>query len=125
MIFGVGTDIIEVDRIRRIVDNSDAFIKKIYTKNEYNYCIGKGKGRYQSFAGRYAAKEAVFKALGTGYRDGFKFSEIEIINDDLGKPYVETSGKVKEFIAKHGIQNIHISLTHVEANAVAFAVAEK
>ncbi len=125
MIFGVGTDIIEVDRIRRIVDSSDAFIKKIYTKNEYNYCIEKGKGRYQSFAGRYAAKEAVFKALGTGYRDGFKFSEIEIVNDDLGKPCVKTSGRVKEFIAKHGIKNIHISLTHVEANAVAFAVAEK
>ena len=87
MIFGIGTDIIEVGRMEKHLDKNDALMRKLYTEAEQKYC-NKGKvTKYQCFAARFAAKEAFFKALGTGYRYGMAFHEIEVLNDKLGKPY--------------------------------------
>ena len=125
MIFGIGTDIIEVERMQKHLENNDALREKLYTAAEQKYC-SKGKATmYQCYAARFAAKEAFFKALGTGYRYGLAFHEIEVLNDELGKPYVNPHGKVKEFLEEKRITNIHLSISHVKAMANAIVVLEK
>ena len=124
MIFGIGTDIIEVGRMEKHLDNNDALKQKLYTPNEQKYCE-KGKiTRAQCFAARFAAKEAFFKALGTGYRYGMAFHEIEVLNDELGKPYINPHGKVKEYLIEKKIKSIHLSISHVKEMANAFVVLE-
>jgi len=125
MIFGIGTDIIEISRIEQAINRSQRFCDKIFTKREQTYCNGRNNGRFQSYAARYAAKEALFKALGTGYRYGFAFREIEVLNDDLGKPEIEVHGKVFQFLKENHIVQIHLSLSHTKDNAVAYVVLEK
>lgn len=125
MIFGIGTDIIEISRIEKAINRSQRFCDKIYTKREQEYCNGRNNARFESYAARYAAKEAFFKALGTGYRFGFAFSDIEILNDDLGKPEIEVYGKVSQFLEENRIVQIHLSLSHAKDNAVAYVVLEK
>lgn len=125
MIFGIGTDIIEVSRMEKHLEKNDALMQKLYTEAEQKYC-NKGKVTvYQCFAARFAAKEAFFKALGTGYRYGMAFHEIEILNDKLGKPYIVPHGKVKEYLEEQKISNIHLSISHVKEMANAFVVIEK
>jgi len=125
LIFGIGTDIIEVGRIEKMLDNNEALRQKLFTKNEQVYC-DKGKvTRYQSYAARFAAKEAFFKALGTGYRYGMAFREIEVLNDELGKPFILTSGKVKKYMEENTIIKIHVSLSHLKEMATAFVILEK
>jgi len=85
-IYGIGTDIIEISRIRDAINRTSSFKRKVYTEKEIEY-IEKKKEPYASYAGRFAAKEAVSKALGTGER-GFSLSDVEILNDELGKPNV-------------------------------------
>ncbi len=123
MIFGIGTDIIEVSRMERHLINSEALRNKLFTEREQAYANDKAS-MYQHYAARFAAKEAFFKALGTGYRFGMAFREIEVINDDLGKPVIHAHGKVKEFIDKQGIKSIHLSISHVKEMANAFVVLE-
>jgi holo-[acyl-carrier protein] synthase len=125
MIFGIGTDIIEISRIEKAINRSQSFCNKIFTKREQAYCNGRNNARFESYAARYAAKEALFKALGTGYRYGFAFSEIEVLNDDLGKPEIEVHGKVSKFLEENHIVQIHLSLSHAKDNAVAYVVLEK
>ncbi|HJN05052.1 MAG TPA: holo-ACP synthase [Bacteroidales bacterium] len=125
MIFGIGTDIIEVKRMEKHLLNNDALKLKLYTQAEQQYC-NKGKlTQSQCFAARFAAKEAFFKALGTGYRYGMAFHEIEILNDELGKPYVVPHGKVKEYLEQQKVKHIHLSISHVKEMANAFVVLEK
>ena len=125
MIFGIGTDIIEVKRMEKHLENNSALLKKLYTESEQKYC-NKGKvTKYQCFAARFAAKEAFFKALGTGYRYGMAFHEIEVLNDELGKPYIVPHGKVHEYLKEQQIKSIHLSISHVKEMANAFVVIEK
>ncbi|VAW27450.1 Holo-[acyl-carrier-protein] synthase [hydrothermal vent metagenome] len=125
MIFGTGTDIIEIRRIENSIARNDAFVNKIFTEVEQAYCKAQKAGIFQSYAARYAAKEAVFKALGTGYRYGMAFREIEVKNDKLGKPEVMVHGKVKAFVDEQKITRIHLSLSHVKEMALAFVVLER
>ena len=125
MIFGIGTDIIEVERMKKHLENNEALREKLYTLAEQKYC-SKGKATmYQCYAARFAAKEAFFKALGTGYRYGMAFHEIEVLNDELGKPYVKPHGKVKEFLKEKKIKHFHLSISHVKETANACVVLEK
>jgi len=124
MIYGIGTDIIEVSRIDKHLENNDALRDKLFTEAEQKYCL-KGKiTRGQCYAARFAAKEAFFKALGTGYRYGMAFHEIEVFNDELGKPYIQPTGKVKQFVEEQKIKSIHLSISHVKELANAFVVLE-
>ncbi|OFY50129.1 MAG: holo-[acyl-carrier-protein] synthase [Bacteroidetes bacterium GWF2_41_31] len=125
MIFGIGTDIIEVARMERALEKGDALMKRIFTEREQAYCNKGVVTRYQCFAARFAAKEAFFKALGTGYRYGMAFHEIEVLNDDLGKPYIQPLGKVKEYLEKQQVKHIHLSVSHVKEMANAMVVMEK
>ncbi len=124
MIFGIGTDIIEVGRMERHMKGNSGLREKLFTAREQAYADDKAT-TYQHYAARFAAKEAFFKALGTGYRYGMAFHEIEVVNDELGKPIIHTHGKVKEYIENEGVQHIHLSISHVKEMASAFVVLEK
>lgn len=125
MIYGLGTDVIEVSRIKRSMLANTLFSEKIYTKKEVLYCDSRGVNKYQSYAGRFAAKEAFFKAIGTGMRDGMGFNEIEILNDELGKPEINLSGKVLATFKKKKLKQVHVSITHIGKYAFASVVVEK
>lgn len=124
MIFGIGIDIIEVDRVGRQVSDSKGFREQIFTEREINYCESK-KGKAQNYAVRFAAKEAFFKAIGTGWRGGMAWNEIEVVNNRLGKPEIIVHGKIKKFIEKKKITGIHVSLSHINNYANAFVIIEK
>lgn len=123
MIAGIGTDIIEVDRILRLLEKDEAFRLKIFTETEIQYCESK-KNKAESFAARFAAKEAMFKAMGTGWRGEMKFTDIEVVNDELGKPEVKTYGAVSEFLDQKKIKHIHISMSHLKTMGLATIVLE-
>lgn len=122
MIIGIGTDIIEIDRIQKAMDRSTSFIEKIFTKSEIEYLKSRNM-RAEFAAGKFAAKEAVAKAIGTGFR-GFDFRDIEIDKTTLGKPIVILRGNAKKMDKKWGKYKIHLSISHSKENAVAYAVIE-
>lgn len=117
-----GTDIVEINRIEKAVKKTPSFTDRIYTAREQEYCMSRKAGRYSSLAARFAAKEAVAKALGTGMGDKASPSEIEILNDKLGKPYITLYGTALETYESIGGSDIDISLSHGRDYAVAFAV---
>lgn len=122
MIIGIGTDIIEIERIKKAVEKSPKFLQRIYTEDEIKYFKSVGF-RVNSIAGNFAGKEAVSKALGTGFRD-FNIRDIEILRDELGKPRVILHGKALEKLPKNKKCNIHISISHSRDNAIANVILE-
>ena len=123
MIYGIGTDIIQVERVKKSIETIPGFTEKIFTLHEINYCNSK-KNKYEHFAARFAAKEAFFKAIGTGWRGGLAFSEIEVNNDELGKPSFKLYGKSKEFSEDKKFTNVQLSITHIKDLAQAFVIIE-
>ena len=124
MIYGIGTDIIEVERLEVQFNKDPGFKHTLFTEYEIKYCESK-KSQPQNYAGRYAAKEALFKALGTGWRYGMKYTDIEIKNDELGKPEIFLHNKAELFCEEKGITTISVSISHTERLATAFVIAEK
>ncbi len=124
MIFGIGIDDIEVERIRAQIDKEGGIKDRLFTAREIAYCESK-KYSARHYAARFAAKEAFFKALGTGWRDGMKFSEVEIVNDELGKPQLLLHGRARAIADKNGIVSFHVSLSHIEKIASAVVALEK
>ena len=122
-IFGVGTDIIEVERIKHAIKKNSGFLKRVYTRNEINYCEKKIKGKYPSFAARFAAKEAVSKSLAEGVSRNISLNEIELTNMDNGAPYIKLYGKTYRFCKKLNIKEIKISVSATENFAVAYAIS--
>lgn len=122
MILGVGIDIVEIKRIKSAIESNEKFLEKIFTSTELEYLKSRNL-RPEYVAGRFAAKEAVAKALGTGFR-GFDFKDIEIDRTTLGKPIVILKGKAKLIAKKEGQYSIHLSISHGEDSAVAYAILE-
>lgn len=122
MIVGVGCDIIEIERIARAI-KSESFIRRVFTAEEAAYCQRRGQQAAASFAARFAAKEAVLKALGTGLREG-SLQEIAVDNDGLGKPLVQLSGHFAMMAKQLGVKNIQISLSHSRELATAYVIME-
>lgn len=122
MIVGIGCDIIEIERIARAI-KSESFIRRVFTAEEAAYCQRRGQQAAASFAARFAAKEAVLKALGTGLREG-SLQEIAVANDALGKPLVQLSGHFAALSRQLGVKNIQISLSHSRDFAVAYVIME-
>ena len=114
----VGIDIIEIKRIERLFSANEDFLRRIYTEKEVEYCKQK-KNKYQHFAARFASKEAMFKALGTGWVGNMKWTDIELLNDEMGRPYLNLYGSVKEMAEKKHIDNISVSLSHCKEYAIA------
>lgn len=122
MIVGIGTDIIEIRRIKEAVEKNPNFIDKLFTKNEQIYLKSRNM-RTEYIAGRFAAKEAVVKALGTGF-SGFEFKDVEIDRTASGKPIVVLKGKARLTAQKFGDYRFHLSISHGTDNAIAYAVLE-
>ena len=122
MIVGVGCDIIEIERIARAI-KSESFIRRVFTAEEAAYCQRRGQQAAASFAARFAAKEAVLKALGTGLREG-SLQELAVDNDGLGKPLVQLSGHFAMLAKQLGVKNIQISLSHSRELATAYVIME-
>lgn len=122
MLIGVGCDVIEIARVAKAMERR-AFVERVYAPEEIAYCEGRGKQAASSFAARFAAKEAVLKALGTGLRGG-ELTEIVITNDDLGKPSVQLKGYHAELAQKLGVKNIALSMSHSRVAALAYVVME-
>ncbi|MFO7733306.1 MAG: holo-ACP synthase [Candidatus Aminicenantes bacterium] len=124
MIFGAGTDIIEVQRVEDKLLRTGGLKDRLFTAREIAYCESKHRPALH-FAARFAAKEAFLKAMGTGWSGGHKFSEIEVVNNALGKPELFVHGKVREFCETRGIAAMEVSLTHIKDVASAVVVLEK
>ena len=120
-----GVDIVEIERFVKTMDETGyAFRNRVFTDTEISYCESRQNARYLSYAARFAAKEAVSKALGTGISGGIKWQDIEIVNDDKGKPFVKLMGKaVERFNELKGL-GISVSLSHCKSYAVAYATVE-
>ena len=119
---GLGTDIVEIVRIGEMIDrHGEAFLNRIYTPDEIRYCQ-KRKHCNEAFAGRWAAKEAVMKALGTGFVRGIGWQDIEILSEKSGKPYVNIRGGAGEFAKKIGVDRVLITISHCRAYATATAI---
>ena len=115
-----GTDIIEIDRIKDSIDNiGNSFVNRVYTENEIKYCESKKKQKYQHYAARFAAKEAVFKAISTLLQDKYSicWKDIEVLNDSQGKPIVNLSG-----VNSKNIEQIDLSISHCKSYATANVV---
>lgn len=122
-VIGIGTDIVECSRIGSMIEKHDSlFIERVYTKREIEYCSGR-KSSVQHFAGRWAAKEAILKSMGTGWAKGIAWTDIEVTNAMGGKPSVELHDAGKEWCDKLGIEEILISISHCNSYATAFATA--
>lgn len=124
MIFGTGIDIIEVSRIKTVMERDIGFREKIFTQGEIKYCETK-KNKYQHYAARFSAKEAFLKAIGTGWRFGIRFADIDIYHDEFGKPLIRLTGKAEELALRDGISKIHVSLSHLKEMATAVVIVEK
>ncbi|MCK4797381.1 MAG: holo-ACP synthase [Spirochaetes bacterium] len=120
---GIGVDICEVNRFEKLKQNK-AFLKKIFTDNEIEYCE-KRRNNAQCFAVRFAAKEAFVKAIGTGFRKGAHYKEIEVINNELGNPFLKITGLTNETLNRMNGSTIHLSLSHEKTSAIAFVIIEK
>jgi len=122
-IFGIGTDLIETIRIKEAINKYPKFLQKIYTDNEIKYCELKKINKYQSYASRFAAKEAVAKSVNVGLGRLLFFNEIEIINSDSGLPYVNVFGKSLLYFLANNIVQIRISLSSTKNYCVAYAIS--
>jgi len=121
---GVGIDMIEVERVQSSIAKEQGFRELVFSAREIAYCEGK-TNKYQHYAARFAAKEAFFKALGTGWLKDTAFNEIEISNDENGKPYLEPIGESAVVINREGPLKISVSLTHLKTMASAVVIIEK
>ena len=124
MIYGIGTDIVEINRIRKILaKHKESFLIRIFTDNE----LKEGKSRKNSaayFAGRWAAKEAFSKALGTGIGEKCSWTDIEINNKKLGNPVCNISGSAEKTAGQIGVEKIHVSISHEQEYACSTIILE-
>jgi len=122
-ILGIGTDVVEVLRIAQMIErHGELFIQRVYTPFEIDYCNAR-KAATQHFAGRWAAKEAILKALGTGWARGISWTDMEVRNDEAGRPSVRLGGGAREVCEKLGIGDILVTISHCRTHATAFAIA--
>lgn len=123
MIYGVGTDLAKVERIAEKIGKNSGFRELVFSQTEINYCEAK-RNKYEHYAVRFAAKEAFLKAIGTGWRNGTAFNEIEITHDEKGKPVISFLGNTAITMAELKLGHISISLTHIKNIASAIVIIE-
>jgi len=127
MVFGIGVDIIEIERIQKqIAEHEDRFVGMVFTSGEISYCLRmkSAKGQARCFAGRFAVKEAALKALGIGLRNGMQWKDIEVMNDALGKPALVFHHHARKSLENHRITSSHVTLSHNQNTAVAVVILE-
>ncbi|MFZ1976767.1 MAG: holo-ACP synthase [Bacteroidota bacterium] len=120
-IAGIGVDVVDVPRMKEVLEKQgDHFYKKIFSDMEVTYCRTR-KRPYMHFAARFAAKEAVAKAMRTGWSGSFRWKDISVVNDSFGAPHILLTGEVAIALEKC---NVHLSLSHTDNTVVAFVVLE-
>jgi holo-[acyl-carrier protein] synthase len=124
MILGTGVDISEVPRIRQSIERfGDRFLHRVFTEGEIRYCEAKAS-RFESYAARFAAKEAGMKALGTGWNHGVRWRDIEVVRPKGQRPTIQFHGEAATIAARLGAKNIALSLTHTADQALAHVILE-
>jgi holo-[acyl-carrier protein] synthase len=124
VIFGLGIDLVELERFKAAMKRQgEPFLKRLFTPAERRYCEGKWN-RFAHYTARFAAKEAVLKALGTGWSGGIRWTDVEVVREGTGSVKVRLKGHAKKAAAKRKIRRIHLNITHAEKHAAAVAVAE-
>jgi holo-[acyl-carrier protein] synthase len=124
MVTGIGIDIVEVRRISKALEGSGAMVRRVFTPEEISYCAGRKQNQYEHFAGRFAAKEAALKALGTGWQGGIRWTDVEVSVNEMGKPQLGFHGKALQLFQKSGAKRAMLSITHSKEHAVAVVVLE-
>lgn len=125
MIVGTGVDIAEVGRIRESIERfGDRFLHRVFTEGEIEYCERKKASRFESYAARFAAKEAGMKALGTGWNHGVRWRDIEVVRQRGQRPTIQLHGQAAVFAQKLGAKNIALSITHTAEQALAHVILE-
>jgi holo-[acyl-carrier protein] synthase len=125
MIIGIGVDIVEIERFRKVIERlKDRFTQRIFTSAERKFCITH-RDPTPHFAVRFAAKEALFKAIGTGWAKGVTWLDVEVQRDRQDAPTIELHGEAQRISTSLGVQVVHLSLSHSEQWAVAMVVLEK
>ncbi len=127
MIFGIGNDLAEVDRIRTALERprtGGRFRERVFTPGEQAYCERRGKAKYQSYAARFAAKEATMKALGRGWGRAVGWRDVEVVRQPGSRPEIVLHGKAKAYAAEQHISRFHLALTHTTTLAEAQVMAE-
>ena len=121
---GLGVDITEVDRIQGAIERQgERLLKRIYTPAEIAYCE-RFKNKFERYAGRFAVKEAAMKALGTGWSRGVRWVDIEVVREKGGRPMLRLAGAAKQIAERMGVNNIAITITHTEKQALAQVIFE-
>lgn len=123
MIAGLGIDMIEVERVAEKIGKESGFRELVFSKKEIEYCESKAN-KFEHYAARFAAKEAFLKAIGTGWANGTAFNEIEIFNDENGKPGIMLHGETAITLANLGNKKISVSLSHLKTIASAVVIIE-
>lgn len=124
MIISTGIDIVEVYRIAETMTRTPRFAERVFTPAERDYCDSKGAAAAQSYAGRFAAKEAFLKAIKTGWRGKITWHDIEILNDPDGVPMLNVKGEAAKILADRGAAVAHLSISHTAEHAVAHVILE-
>jgi len=125
VIVSIGIDIIEVARIREVLLRTPRFADRVFTERERSYCESRGAVAAQHYAARFAAKEAAFKALQTGWRGGISWQDVEVLARESGAPYLIFSGQVLDIFNKFGATATHLSISHTTQHAIAQVVLER
>ena len=124
MIIGMGVDIAEVGRIRTAIErHGEPFLRRVFTAQEREYCE-QFRNKYERYAGRFAAKEAAMKALGTGWRRGVRWADFEVVREKDGRPTVKLHGAARKIADELGVKRIALSITHTEVQALAQVIFE-
>jgi holo-[acyl-carrier protein] synthase len=126
VVVGTGVDLAEIERVARALSapHGRRFRERVFTPEERRYCESRGRGRDESYAARFAAKEAVMKALGVGWGRGAAWQDISVVRARGGPPRIELSGQALETARRRGIGSLSLALSHAAGLAVAFVVAE-
>jgi holo-[acyl-carrier protein] synthase len=124
MIIGIGIDMIEVDRVQTKVERHAAFKESIFSRDEIDWCEKQANKR-ENYAARFAAKEAFLKATGQGLALGYELSNIEVINDELGKPSIRLGGVYQQEAIRRNWNRIHVTLSHLREMACAVVIIEQ
>jgi holo-[acyl-carrier protein] synthase len=124
LIIGLGVDLAEVPRIKAAIERrGQVFLRRIFTPKEIEYCE-RFKNKFERYAGRFAAKEAAMKALGTGWRHGIRWIDLEVVRERSGRPTISLAGEAAKIAGQLGVRRISLSITHTEVEALAQVIFE-
>jgi len=124
LIVGLGVDIAEVARVKAAIErHGETFLRRVYTPKEREYCE-RFKNKYERYAGRFAAKEAAMKALGTGWSRGVRWVDVEVVREKGGRPTIKLAGEASNVAERMGVKNMALSITHTADQAFAQVIFE-